>query len=223
MIKAVFFDWVGTLSHPEPDRDEGIHKAAWELGVDLPLDNLLIGVLKADTQVPEGTPPYWHEGVTEEPFIRWWGALLAEVGVSLSREEMLGITKLVGKRIRDLAWVLYEDVMPTIKQLKQRGLILGLISAHYIGRAGLDPYLDVVVTAKDVGADKPEPPIFLAALERTAVDAQEVVYVGDQYERDVVGARRVGINAILIDRYDLFPEVTDCPRITGLNQVIEYL
>ena len=223
MIKAVFFDWVGTLSHPEPDRDEGIHQAARELGVWLPLDNLLKGVLKADMRVPEGAPPCWRKGADEDPFIRWWRVLLAEVGVSLSREKMLGITDLVGKRIRDLAWVLYEDVMPTVMQLKQRGLILGLISAHYIGRAGLDPYLDVVVTAKDVGADKPEPPIFLAALERAAVDAPEVVYVGDQYERDVIGSRGVGINAILIDRYDLFPEVTDCPRITSLNQVIEYL
>ena len=223
MIKAVFFDWVGTLSRPEPDRHEVIHQAARELGVELPLHKLLRGILKADMRVPEGAPPRWCKGVDEEPFIRWWEALLAEVGVSLSGKEMLGVTELVGQRVRDLAWVLYEDVMPTIKQLKQRGLILGLISAHYIGRAGLDPYLDVVVTAKDVGADKPEPPIFLAALERAAVDAPEVAYVGDQYERDVVGARGVGMNAILIDRYDLFPEVTDCPRITGLTQVIEYL
>ncbi|NOQ18101.1 MAG: HAD-IA family hydrolase [Dehalococcoidales bacterium] len=223
MIKAVFFDWVGTLAHPEPDRHESIHQAARELGVELPLHKLLRGVLKADMRVSEGAPPWWRKGADEEPFIRWWKALLAEVGVSLSRKEMLGITELVGQRVRDSAWVLYEDVMPTIKQLKQRGLILGLISAHYIGRAGLDPYLDVVVTAKDVGADKPEPPIFLAALEQAAVDAPEVVYVGDQYERDVVGARGVGMNAILIDRYDLFPEVTDCPRITGLTQVIEYL
>ena len=223
MIKAAFFDWVGTLAHPEPDRHEVVHQAARELGVELPLHKLLRGVLKADMRVPEGAPPRWCKGVDEEPFIRWWEALLAEVGVSLSGKEMLGVTELVGQRVRDLAWVLYEDVMPTIKQLKQRGLILGLISAHYIGRAGLDPYLDVVVTAKDVGADKPEPPIFLAALERAAVDAPEVAYVGDQYERDVVGARGVGMNAILIDRYDLFPEITDCPRITGLTQVIEYL
>jgi len=223
MIKAVFFDWVGTLSHPEPDRHEVIHQAARELGVELPLHKLLRGILKADVRVHEGAPPRWRKGVDEEPFICWWKALLAEVGVSLSGKEMLGVTELVGQCVRYLAWVLYEDVMPTIKQLKQRGLMLGLISGHYIGRAGLDPYLDVVVTAKDVGADKPEPPIFLAALEQAAVDAPEVVYVGDQYERDVVGARGVGMNAILIDRYDLFPEVTDCPRITGLTQVIEYL
>jgi len=223
MIKAVFFDWVGTLSHPEPDRDESIHKAAREIGVELPLDNLLAGVLKADNQVPEGAPPCWHEGAPEEPFILWWKVLLDEVGAELSREEMLDITGTVGKHIKALSWVLYDDVIPVVEELKQRGLILGLISAHYIGRAGMDPYLDVVVTARDAGADKPEPPIFMAAIERAAVDATEAVYIGDQYERDIVGARRMGINAILIDRYDLFPGITDCPRIKSLHQVFDYL
>ncbi len=223
MIKAVFFDWVGTLSHPEPDRDENIHNAAREMGFELPLDNLLVGVLRADNQVPEGAPPCWREGAPEEPFLRWWKVLLDEVGVKLSGREMLGITEIVGKRIRALSWVLYDDVIPVVEQLKQRGLILGLISAHYIGRAGMEPYLDVVVTAKDAGADKPEPPIFMAAVERAAVDAKEVLFIGDQYERDIVGARRVGINAVLIDRYDLFPGITDCPRIKALNQVFDYL
>ena len=223
MIKAVFFDWVGTLSHPEPDRDASVHKAAREIGVELPLENLLTGILKADNQVPEGAPPCWHEGAPEEPFLRWWKVLLAEVGADLSREEMLDITGTVGKRIRALSWVLYDDVIPVVEELKQRGLILGLISAHYIGRAGMGPYLDVVVTARDAGADKPEPPIFMAAVERAAVDATEALYIGDQYERDIVGARRVGINAVLIDRYDLFPGITDCPRIKSLNQVFDYL
>ena len=191
MIKAVFFDWVGTLSHPEPDRDENIHNAARELGIELPLDNLLVGVLRADNQVPEGAPPCWREGAPEEPFLHWWEVLLGEVGADLSREETLAITETVGKRLRNLSWVLYDDVIPVVEELKERGLILGLISAHYIGRAGMDPYLDVVVTAKDAGADKPEPEIFMAAVERAAVDATEVLYIGDQYERDGVGARGV--------------------------------
>jgi HAD superfamily hydrolase (TIGR01549 family) len=106
--------------------------------------------------------------------------------------------------------------MPNIKQIRQRKIIIGLISSHYLGRAGLDPFLDVVVTAKDAGADKPEPKIFLAAIKKAGLPASETLYVGDQYERDVVGARKAGINAILIDRYDLFPEITDCPRISSL-------
>ena len=35
MIKAVFFDWMNTLAHPEPDRHEQYCQAAQELGVSL--------------------------------------------------------------------------------------------------------------------------------------------------------------------------------------------
>ena len=87
----------------------------------------------------------------------------------------------------------------------------------------LESYLDFALTSKEVGADKPEPPIFLAALERGGVNASDAVYVGDQYETDVVGARGVGIEPILIDRHDLLREVSDCPRIHTLSELVEYI
>ena len=88
---------------------------------------------------------------------------------------------------------------------------------------GLESYLDFVVTSGEAGADKPQPAIFLAALERVGVNASEAVHVGDQYKLDVVGARGVGITPILIDRYDLYPEVSDCPRIRNLSELAQYL
>jgi putative hydrolase of the HAD superfamily len=112
-----------------------------------------------------------------------------------------------------------------LKALKQRGLVLGLISNIIIGGAGagLESCLDFVVTSKEVGANKPEPPIFLAALERAGVSAPEAVYVGDQYQTDVLGARGVGIRPVLIDRFDLETEVSDCPRIHSLVELPGYL
>jgi len=47
--------------------------------------------------------------------------------------------------------------------------------------------------------------------------------VGDQYKLDAVGAMGVGIRPILIDRYNSYPEVTDCPRIHRLTELTEYL
>lgn len=88
---------------------------------------------------------------------------------------------------------------------------------------GLEPYLNFIVTSKEVGANKPEPAIFLAALERAGVDASEAVYIGDQYETDVIGARGVGIKPILIDRWDLLTEVDDCPRIHNLSEVLTHI
>jgi len=226
MVKAVFFDWANTLARLEPEASELVYQVAQELGVELSSpQRLRRGIYIADNQAFAGSPALWSEGKDEVPLIRWWGILSAEVGARLSREVMLEITRRLSQRVRKLTWVLYDDVLPTVKALRQGGLLLGLITSSFLSGvgAGLVSYLDFVVTAQEVGADKPEPPIFLAALERAKVNAQEAIYVGDQYQRDVLGARGVGITPILIDRYDLVPEVSDCPRIHGLAELDKYL
>jgi len=223
MIKAVFFDWMNTLAHPEPDRHEQYCQAAREMGIKLSPQKVIRGIYVADSQVPAGIPPRWSEEKDQEPFIRFQEVLLAEAGVKLPRDMILKLLKRFKQLLEAAAFVLYDDVPPTLKTLKQKGLILGLISNLYIGGAGLESHLDFVITAKEAGANKPEPPIFLAALERAGVSASEAVYVGDQYDIDVIGARGVGIKPILIDRYDFMPEVSDCPRIRSLTEVVEYL
>jgi len=223
MTKAVFFDWMNTLAHPEPDRHEQYCQAARELGIELPPEKVLRGICVADNQLPAGIPPKWSEEKDQEPFIRFQEIILAEAGVKLPRDMILKLLKRFKGLLETATFVLYDDVTPTLKTLKQKGLILGLISNLYIGRASLGPYLDFVVTSKEVGSNKPEPLIFLAALERAGVKASEAIYVGDQYDTDVVGARGVGIKPILIDRYDLMPEVSDCPRIRRLTELSQYL
>ena len=225
MIKAVFFDWLNTIAHPKPDRHELFSRIAQELGIELPPQKLIRAIHVAESQVPAGAPPRWSQGKDEAPFIRYQEVLSAEVGIKMPRETMLEFIKRISQWVRGggVALVLYDDVLPTVKALKKRGLILGLISNLIIGEVGLESYLDFVVTAREIGADKPQPPIFLAALERAGVNASDAVYIGDQYETDVVGARGVGIKPILIDRYDLMPEVKDCPRIHRLSEVVEYI
>ncbi len=225
MIKAVFFDWLNTIAHPQPDRHELFSQVARELGVEISPQKLIRAIHVAESRVPAGAPPRWTEGKDEAPFIRYQEVLWAEVGAKLPRETMLEFTRRISRLVRSgsVIWVLYDDVLPVMKALRKRGLILGLISNLIIGEVGLESCLDFVVTAEDVGADKPDPPIFLAALGRAGVNASQAVYVGDQYDTDVVGARGVGIKPILIDRYDLMPEVSDCPRIHGLSEVVQYL
>jgi FMN phosphatase YigB (HAD superfamily) len=55
------------------------------------------------------------------------------------------------------------------------------------------------------------------------VQASEAVHVGDQYELDVAGAIGVGIPSVLIDRYDVYPEISDCNRINRLDELYQYL
>jgi len=92
-----------------------------------------------------------------------------------------------------------------------------------LNELGLASLLQVVVTSQDVGFNKPKPEIFQEALKRAKVWAAEAIYVGDQYQIDVVGAKKAGMEGVLLDRGGYFTEINDCPRIQSLTQLIEHL
>jgi putative hydrolase of the HAD superfamily len=59
---------------------------------------------------------------------------------------------------------------------------------------------------RQAGGRKPEPGIFLAALEQAGAPAEATVHVGDQPVNDVEAATAVGITPVLLDRYDRVPD-----------------
>lgn len=109
-------------------------------------------------------------------------------------------------------------------ELKARGYLLGVISnsdgrvESYLDEADLTEYLSVIVDSRIVGIEKPDPQIFTVALERTGVLPAQALYVGDLYSLDVVGARRAGLDAILLDPVGAWPAL-DCVKIKDLSEV----
>ena len=233
MIKAVFFDWFNTLARYEPPREELHSQVFQEFGIKLTPQQIMRGLLIADREYFEENirSPIQKRSPEEqaELGVGYENIILTEAGVKVSRELLLKMVKRVQQLYKGLTFVLFDDVLLTLKILKERKFILGLLTnldkdMNPICRElGLEPYLDFVVTSGEVGVDKPEPPIFLTALQRADVNASEAVHVGDQYKLDVIGARGVGIAPILIDRHDLYPEVSDCPRIHRLTELAGYL
>lgn len=233
MIRAVFFDWFNTLARFEPSRQELYGQAFRQFGIELSPKDVIRGILTADQYYfAENTKsPVEKRSPQEqmEVYVHYPKAILTEAGVNAPHELPLKILQTVADKFKECTFCLFDDVLPTLETLKQQELILGLltnatkdmISVHH--RLGLDSYLNLVVTSEEVGANKPAPLIFRVALDQARVNAAEAVYIGDQYELDVVGARGVGINPILIDRYDVYPEVDDCPRIHSLTELDKYL
>ncbi len=233
MIKAIFFDWFNTLAHYEPPRYLLHSQACHEVGIEVSPETMMRSVLVADRYFFEENikSPVEKRSPEEktEVYIRYQNILLTEAGVKVTKEQLLQIMDKVHQLFKGVSWALFDDVLSTLKALKERKLILGLltnaskdmVSIH--SEPGLEPYLDFVVTSEEAGGDKPQPPIFLMALERAGVNASEAVHVGDQYKIDIVGAKGVGINPLLLDRYDMYPEVTDCPRIRTLPQIVNYI
>jgi len=233
MIKAIFFDWFNTLALYDPPREELHRQACQEFGIELSPEAVIRGFLTADRYFWEenANSPVQKRSPEEQAkiYYRYQDILLTEAGAKLDKELILKIMNRVHQLFKGVTFVLFDDVLSTLKTLKERKFILGLLTnatkemISIYRKLGLEPHLDFVVTSEEVGSDKPHPPLFLMALERAGVNASEAVHVGDQYSLDIVGARGVGISPILIDRYDLYPEVSDCPRIHTLPEVVDYL
>ena len=83
---------------------------------------------------------------------------------------------------------------------------LGIVSNFYgnlavvLKKAGLLPFLDVVVDSNLVGTQKPDLEIFRCALEKLELVAQQVVFVGDSYERDIVPSKQLGMKTVWLKR-----------------------
>lgn len=223
-IKAILFDWVDTLAKMEPDWHEIWFKALHEMGVDLSEKDMMRGIHSAERQVPEGRPLKWTSYSDESNFIRYMQIVLEEVkGRIPERAVLLETVKSIRQWFSDASFNLYDDVLPSMDVLKSHGIVLGVISNMYdslmpICRAlKMGHVLDFTLTSGEVGVSKPEPGIFLEALKRAGTNADETIYVGDQYEIDILGARGAGLETVLIDRYSRYPSFNECPRISDLS------
>ena len=223
-IKAILFDWVDTLARMEPDWCEIWFKALHEMGVDLSEKDMVRGIHSAELQVPEGRPLKWTASSDEGDFIRYLQIVVEEVGGRIpGRAALLGTVKSIRQWFSDASFNLYDDVLPSMDVLKRHGIVLGVIANMYdslmpVCRAlKLGHLLDFTLTSGEAGVSKPEPGIFLKALERSGTNAAETIYVGDQYEIDILGARGAGLKTVLIDRYSRYPSFNDCPRISDLS------
>jgi HAD superfamily hydrolase (TIGR01509 family) len=123
---------------------------------------------------------------------------------------------------------LWENVPPgvpeTLDRLRAMGLKLVVVSnangklKALLERLDLARRFDVMLDSTEEGVEKPDPRLFQLALERSHSAPGETVHVGDLYHVDVEGARRAGLDAILLDAADLYQDA-DCVRIRDLGEL----
>ena len=234
MIKAVFFDWFNTLARYEPARELTASNVLREFGFNISAEQFRPAIAAADKS--------WFEENTRSPvrkrssdeqkkvYARYQQTVLAEAGIDVGTyPELLGkVMARMQSVSSDLRFVLFDDVIPTLRLMKERGLKNGILTnldqdmTPLLSGLGIAAHVDLYVTSGEIGADKPAAPIFLEAMKRASVSPSEVIHVGDQYGVDVIGARAVGITPLLLDRFNTSENVTDCPRIRSLTELVEY-
>ncbi len=113
-----------------------------------------------------------------------------------------------------------------------RRVALGVISNFYgnldrlLAEANIAPLLASIIDSNRVGVRKPDPAIFALAVRQVGCDAGETLYVGDSFEKDVVGAHAAGLRTGWLmgaaERPCPAPEIVDVRlhRLADLEEVV---
>jgi putative hydrolase of the HAD superfamily len=202
VLKAVLFDAGGTLVHADYARvrdalERVVGRAptvAALAGAEYAGRAAVEAAMEANAAMSDGARWLIHFsgaltslGFTPEDMARAGPAIRAEHG-------------------RANLWTVAEPgAAAALASLRDRGLTVGCVSNSdgtveaLLAQVGLRASLDFVVDSAVVGVEKPDPAIFRIALERARVDPAEAMHVGDLFPVDVVGARRAGIEPVLLD------------------------
>jgi HAD superfamily hydrolase (TIGR01549 family) len=232
VIKGIFFDWFNTLAHYDPPREEVYRSAFKEQGIELSFGQVYRGLLEGDRQFfslrAQGFVKSKHLSEIEDVLTLYPLAICKVAGVSVSPDINVKILRQALKNFNSQT-VLYKDVLPLFSELKNKNYILGIITnadqavIKLINGLGLGSFLNVIITSEGARAEKPDAAIFNAAYLQAGLKPDEMLYIGDQYNSDVLGAKQAGSQAILLDRYNLAPEIMACPRISSLDQVLDII
>ena len=220
MIETVFLDAGGVLIHPNFDRVAA---------------SLLARGVNASGEALRRAEPLAKRDLEDPAFIRssdddsrglvYFATVLRRAGVEIDDRVRDALTEL---RAYHAAHNLWETPDPglirLLARLRGRGLrrvvvsnANGTLHAHF-DRLGLTPYFDAVFDSHVEKVEKPDPRFFQIALDRSGSRRETTVHVGDFYEIDVVGARRAGLDAILLDPSGVNAD-RDCARVRTLDEL----
>lgn len=222
-LRAIFFDFGGTLAWLDPMMDPP-WKVWVSAAVDLRLELSDSDIRRVNEEADHrfGGQIYGYHGRTQD-FWRMrdmWA--IDRLGITSRKQDLFDALQAVFGDPRRIH--LYPETIEAIEQTRKLGHHVGVISnftdalisvlKHY----GLDRLFDSVTYSQAVGAQKPDPRVFLRALGRAECRASEAVHIGDSWESDYLGAKGAGLRAIWLNR-DGAESPKPCEMIRDLHEV----
>ena len=207
VIKAIFFDAVGTLFYLT--KSVGDHYALVADEVDLKLDPAALdrAFFAAWKKMP---PRSAIKGPRENDDKDWWRQLvdlvLNAVAPSLSELDRDNFFEIAYEHFAEAGvWEAYPEVVEVLEKLQPR-FQLAVVS-NFDGRLrmilehlGLSKFFQHVFVSSEIGADKPDPEIFRRALKFVGFEPNQVLHAGDDPKRDWKAASEAGLSIFELDR-----------------------
>jgi HAD superfamily hydrolase (TIGR01509 family) len=220
MIETVFLDAGGVLIHPNFDR---VAEALVRRGVRVSGESLrrVEPLAKRDLE----DPSFIRSSDDDSRGLVYFATVLGRAGIVTDDRVRDALTELRAYHAAHNLWETADPgIVPFLLRLRAKGLrrvvvsnANGTLHANF-ERLGLTGYFDAIFDSHLEKVEKPDPRFFEIALARSGSRRETTVHVGDFFEIDVVGARRAGLDAILLDPSDVNAD-RDCPRVRSLDDL----
>lgn len=209
--KVIFLDAVGTLFGVRGSVGEVYGAIADQFGVhasSTALQSAFVNSFKQSSPmlIQETTP----EKIAQQEY-EWWSAIARSTFEQLQLyDQFSDFPSFFETLFHHFAtadpWYVYSDVPSTLASWQNRGIELGIISnfdsrvQSVLKALELQDFFTSVTISSHVGAVKPEPKIFHAALAKHECEPNQAWHIGDSLEDDYYGAKAVGMRGFLIQR-----------------------
>ncbi len=204
-ITVVGFDFFGTLVDARAEAQQCIHGICQTLHryeICLPPDEFL-QVYRATAADQREVRRTMHQEVSNR---RLLVATLQRLGYSVD-DQSPAVVHGVEAYFQPWRLTVFEDAWRAVEGLRAAcrfGVISNFTDTCFLHRAvqrlGLADFFESVVVSEEVGWRKPHPRIFRRFLQQMGVDAEDVLFVGDDLQCDIVGAKNVGMRTAWIVR-----------------------
>jgi putative hydrolase of the HAD superfamily len=230
-IKVIFFDAAGTLFHVKGSVADIYLRHAEKYGVQRTPEVLTAVKIAFARAFADAPPPVF--AVSDPKEIKqcerlWWFDVVHNVWYRVGMFEQFDeyFEEVFEAFGGPSYWTLYPDTVGALKNLKKRGYELGIVSNFdsrlfdVLRGLAIADLFDTITISSLAHAAKPAPKIFRLALDKHAMDPAEAVHVGDSRRDDVEGARKAGLQAVLIERESqLSSSALNVPTIQSLEQL----
>ncbi len=201
VVDAVIFDWGGTLSEfVDAELVDAWRLAARHLDPEHE-DELTARLVRVEDEFWATTSSHQRSATLADLVARATGELGLDVAEALLEEAAVQHLDAWTPHVRH-----DPDAVPTLTELRARGLRIGLLSnthwprafhERFLERDGLAGLIDARLYTSEMPFQKPHPSAFLAAAGALGVDSERAVFVGDRPWDDISGAQATGMRAVL--------------------------
>lgn len=234
-IRTVFFDAGFTLLTPNTSTPEICQRVCQRLNLHIRLEAMQERMTEAQDYYLRHMRLNRHTWSSEPAIAEFWSGyymnILRPFVEEHDEQRLYQFARAINEEFeKHTSWRIYDDVLPTLKALRQHGYTLGIISDWGIALGPilrglkLTRYFDCLLISAVTRYAKPSPALYELALQRANAIGDYTLHIGDSYIYDVLGARSVGITPVLLDRGGrLAPENVDCLLVHSLYEMLDLL